>query len=62
MKTSRADQIASLIEKRNELHREMVAAPAAKLDGQWYADRVNEMAHLNKQLKRLQAIPADACV
>lgn len=57
-----AQQIDELTRKRDALHAEMMAAPAAKINGQWLQDRVNEMAWYNRQLQRLQATPANVCV
>lgn len=53
-------QIAEIMIRRFELHAELTAAPTVKKDRQWLADRVDEMAHLNRRLVALQAIAAPA--
>lgn len=50
--------IADLLAKRTELHAELTHAPLARVNSEWFTDRVKEMDYLNRQLVRLGAIPA----
>jgi hypothetical protein len=51
---------SELLAKRDELHAELTAnLTTAKRDTDWFRDRVNELAWLNRQLTRLGGIPSD---
>jgi hypothetical protein len=47
-------QIGDLEARRTELHAEMTNSLTGRVDSQWFADRVNEMAHINRSLTRLR--------
>lgn len=47
-------QIADLTDRRAALHAEMTSGLTGRVDSTWFADRVNEMAYLNRSLDRLR--------
>lgn len=60
MRQTIKQQLETLQAKRNELHAEMVNGLTGRVDSQWFADRVNEMAHLNKSFDRLMVLAASS--
>lgn len=54
--SSLAQQIVDLVARRTELHAEMTNCLTGRVNSQWFADRVNEMAHINRSLTRLRVL------
>ena len=51
-----AHQIADLEARRTQLHAEMVSGLTGRVDSTWFADRANEMDHINRSLARLRVL------
>jgi hypothetical protein len=49
-------QLAELATRRNELHAEMCSGLTGRVDSAWFADRANEMDHMNRSIIRLQVL------
>lgn len=51
-----AQQILDLEHRREALHGEMTSCLTGRVDSQWFKDRANEMAHINRSLTRLRVL------
>jgi hypothetical protein len=52
-KPTKAEQVARLVESRDELHEEMTRNFSRMAGTEWMADRIAEMERYNRQLERL---------
>ena len=58
--TTQAQTIAELLKIRDTSHADLLRMPTALVGSEWARDRMNDITHANRELKRLGALPAQA--